>query len=372
MARRLISVGVVTFGLVSAAWVPLAAAQPVPSPTPVPTAKRVVTTPGPAPRPAAPPGPAAPTPGPALPPPAATPATAPAPSSVEKARQGVVVIERQGKPNERFAVELDEALAGGGFYDLAKSNARLKRGAVYTRADLKLVHSDRGWDLALLGPVPKPGQAPNKTGLRAARTPSFVGLQSFVRSGAGAISVVPTTLKLSPGLLGGDGKALGSAYELGTKPALLGAPIVNAEGEVVALVARACPASGKPPCVPIAYGAPVTALKQFLQRVPAEATWLGLEVAADETSSVRGVRVVSVSPQGRAAAVGIRPGKDAMQADLILAVDGTPVASPAELNSALRARASGDAVELLLFGLGRYRSVTVRPRPAPAGPAPMP
>lgn len=47
-----------------------------------------------------------------------------------------LVIERQingqAKPNERFAVELDEQLAGGGFYDLAKRNTKLKRGAIYT------------------------------------------------------------------------------------------------------------------------------------------------------------------------------------------------------------------------------------------------
>jgi hypothetical protein len=47
-----------------------------------------------------------------------------------------LVIERQingqAKPSERFAVELDEALANGGFYDLAKSNTKLKRGAIYT------------------------------------------------------------------------------------------------------------------------------------------------------------------------------------------------------------------------------------------------
>jgi hypothetical protein len=58
---------------------------------------------------------------------------------IPKMRTGearLLVIERQvngqAKPNERFAVELDEQLANGGFYDLAKSNTRLKRGAIYT------------------------------------------------------------------------------------------------------------------------------------------------------------------------------------------------------------------------------------------------
>lgn len=47
-----------------------------------------------------------------------------------------LVIERQvngqARPNERTTVELDDTFANGGFYDLAKSNAKLKRGAIYT------------------------------------------------------------------------------------------------------------------------------------------------------------------------------------------------------------------------------------------------
>ena len=46
-----------------------------------------------------------------------------------------LTIQRSGKPNERFTVEIDETLINGGFYDLArdmtKPDKRLKRGAVY-------------------------------------------------------------------------------------------------------------------------------------------------------------------------------------------------------------------------------------------------
>jgi hypothetical protein len=58
---------------------------------------------------------------------------------IPKLRAGdsrTLVIERQvngqAKPNERVSIELEESLAGGGFYDLAKNNTKLKRGAVYT------------------------------------------------------------------------------------------------------------------------------------------------------------------------------------------------------------------------------------------------
>jgi hypothetical protein len=43
-----------------------------------------------------------------------------------------LVIERKNRPSERFAIELDASLANGGFYDLAKTDARLRRGAFYT------------------------------------------------------------------------------------------------------------------------------------------------------------------------------------------------------------------------------------------------
>ena len=163
---------------------------------------------------------------------------------------------------------------------------------------------------------------------------------------------------------------MSGAYDLDRKPTLVGGPIVNAEGEAVAIVARACPAGSNAGCVPAPYGAPVSALKQFLQRVPAEATWLGVEAAAEQTSAVRGLRVVSVIPGSPAAIAGLRPGKDAAQADIVIAVDGTPVATPADLNEAVRARTPGDKVELLLFGMGRYRHVSVQPRPAPQLTAP--
>ncbi len=336
---------------------------PQPPPATVPTGKKVVTTPTPQPSTTdAPPR----LPSPLMPP--SVPAAAP--NTVERARQGVVVLERAGKP-----LALGVVLEGDGRILTALSpltngnylTARYQDGAVIP---LKLTLGDRGWDLALLTPVSTPTQPLRKSGLRAARFPSFLGLQSFNLVPPNTITATPAALKLSPGLLGGDATSLGGAYELGSKPALVGGPVVSADGEVVALVARACPVESKAACVPAPYGAPVSAVKQFLQRVPAEATWLGVEVASDEARGVHGVRVVTVIPNSPAAMAGVRPGPDATQADLVVAVDGTPVATPAELNEAVRARTTGDSIQLLLFGLGRYRQVAVKPRPAPQLTAP--
>lgn len=360
MLRRL-TVGVVSLGVTCLAFAARAQTPPPPAqtaPPPVPTAKKVVTTP-----PAAAPAPTAGAPMPARPTP---PASAAAPSnSVERARQGVVVVERQGR-----ALALGVVLDGDGrilsaLSPLTNGNFLTARYADGVVVPLKLAHSDRGWDLALLSAATTPTQPLHTAGLRAAKSPSFVGLQSFNLAPPNNVAAAPAALKLSAGMLGGDAAVLAGAYELGQKPALVGGPIVNSEGEVVAIVARACPAGSTAACVPAPYGAPVTAIKRFLQRVPAEATWLGVDAAADEANGVRGVRVVSVVPDSPASVAGVRPGKDPAQADLIVAVDGTPVTTPSALNEAVRARTAGDSVELLLYGLGRYRHVNVKPRPAP-------
>src|SRR6187551_737773 len=134
MLRRLASFGVVSLGALSLALSPSTSlAADTPAPATVPTTQKVVATP-----------------------PAA-------PNSVEKARQGVVVLERQGK-----ALALGVVLEGDGRILSALSpltngnflSARYSDGAV---VPLKLVHSDRGWDLALLSPVSGPKQPLHKS-----------------------------------------------------------------------------------------------------------------------------------------------------------------------------------------------------------------
>src|SRR5713101_7935511 len=54
---------------------------------------------------------------------------------IPKMRSGdsrTLVIERANRPSERIVVEIHESLANGGFYDLAKADMRLRRGALYT------------------------------------------------------------------------------------------------------------------------------------------------------------------------------------------------------------------------------------------------
>ena len=43
-----------------------------------------------------------------------------------------LVIERTDRPGEHFEIKIDDAIADGGFYDLAKANKLLTRGATYS------------------------------------------------------------------------------------------------------------------------------------------------------------------------------------------------------------------------------------------------
>ena len=51
---------------------------------------------------------------------------------LEVAGSRMLVVERTDRPGEHFEIKIDEDLAGGGFYDLAKDKMLLTRGATYS------------------------------------------------------------------------------------------------------------------------------------------------------------------------------------------------------------------------------------------------
>jgi serine protease Do len=165
---------------------------------------------------------------------------------------------------------------------------------------------------------------------------------------------------------------------------LAGIPILDEKASVVGVLVRACKLevsgakqdafkTGPIACAPTIIGAPVSALRGFLSRTPAEAVppapWLGIVGEADDTGPVHGVRVMAVAPQSPAQKAGLKgsggqPGQDA--ADRIVAVDGQPVDTPQKLADAIGKRAIGEQVKLLLLGgAGSFREVAVVLRAAP-------
>jgi serine protease Do len=288
---------------------------------------------------------------------------------LEVARQGVVVLERSGK-----VLGLGTVLNGDGRILTALSplthgnhvDARYADGSV---TQVRIGHSDRAWDLALL--IPKTARW--KKGLKASRQPAIEAgsaVRAFSLVSDKSLALARTIVKGQSTLLGGDSELLRDALELGTrfKPTEFGSPMLDDKGEVVAVVARACAPGGGQNCTQVPYGVPVSAVRAFLRTAPAgavpPAAWLGIQAATAENGPARGVRVVSVHPQSPAAAAGLKPG-NATDADLLIAVDGVPVPTPEALAEAVNRRAVGDSVELLVFGQGRYRHLTLVLRAAP-------
>ena len=116
-------------------------------------------------------------------------------------------------------------------------------------------------------------------------------------------------------------------------------------------------------CAPVVVGAPVTAIRLFLAKTPTSAVaptpWLGIRGDA-QTEGTKGVRLAAVAPQSPAEKAGLTS-----NGDVIVAVDGQPVATPDALAAAIGKHAPGDAVKLLVFSGDKFREVAVTLRSAP-------
>ncbi len=297
-----------------------------------------------------------------------------APQALKKglrdARNGVVTIEREGK-----VLGVGTVLAGDGRILTALSNVghgnqldvRFADGSV---SRVRVGHTDRAWDLALL--VPQNGRW--QKGLRASS-------ETAQNQGASArmYSLQDKNLRLSRAILknkrtlmGGDSELLQDAVEIGSnlRESDVGGPMLDGKGDVVAMVARACaPQADGQSCVPTPYAVPVTALRAFLRTVPPSAVppapWLGIKGKAEQVGPVRGVRLLGVDSQSPAAAAGLHGGSNAAQSDVVVAVDGKPVTTPEQLSAEVNERAVGDSIRLLVYGNGQFREVSMTLRAAP-------
>jgi S1-C subfamily serine protease len=266
---------------------------------------------------------------------------------------------------------------------------------------VRVVESDRRWDLALL--ATEGGRWTE--GLRASSVDAAaegVRLRRFAGRGHD-LAEVPVSIKGRQILLGRDGATLEEALLLAGSFAEddLGSPICDEAGDVIALVGQACDPALRQDCRLSPYGVPVSAIKQFLRAAPAQeplpAAWLGFRGVAGHSGSVRGVRVIEVDAGGpaeqaglhaRAATANGKAGEDA--GDLIVAVNDAPVTTPEELRDTVHRIASSGAgpdqalnsqgnaeghtaegVRLLVFGTGRFRELSLplrAPLKIPASP----
>lgn len=280
-----------------------------------------------------------------------------------KASRGVVVITRAGA-----TVGLGAVLSGDGrilsaLSPLGSGNDLEARYADGTTAKVKLGHHDRAWDLAFL--VPQSGKWTEGL-VASSRDPIHEGasIHSYAAAAKGT-TPVDTEISSHKMIIGGDDKNLDNALELGSRisPTNLGTPLVDEDGKVVGIIGRGClPQEGDKPCIPVAFGVPVSAIKSFLRTVPADAVapqpFLGIQGVAQQGAFARGVRVVTVAKGSPASTAKLRG--DTNDGDMILGVSGQPVTSPDELSAAIKKHAIGEKVVLTLFTKEQlYKTVEV-------------
>ncbi|HMA92144.1 MAG TPA: S1C family serine protease [Polyangiaceae bacterium] len=283
------------------------------------------------------------------------------PVSPERLRQALVEVRAQNK-----TVALGMVLDGDGrivtaLGALGRGVGLTARYADGTTALLRVIHTDRAWDLALLSP----SDQRFTNGLLASKRDPFkeVGKLRILRlDAARKLNAVALGTPLRETLTGSDSAPLTQAMTF--RPALqpndVGAPIVDEHGDVVGIAAQACLPTTLDHCVPMVYAVPVAELKRFIRDGAsfknAPLPWLGITVASESSSAVPAARIMSIGPNSPASALALRAGK---QGDILLAVDGTPVGSPEQFAETLHRHRAGDRVTLLLLAEGRYREVRV-------------
>lgn len=274
----------------------------------------------------------------------------------------LVVLERAGKP-----LGIGSILNGDGRIVAALSSLGDARQLDVRYSDgmlvpARLAHADRARDLALVVPQ----NAKHRLGLKGSQAPApalNAPLGSFTLAGAKVVPGPALTPTGPSAFHTNDGRPYPEAIAFATPPAAAsaGSALLENAGEVVAVVTRACKKAPGAACTPVLVGTPVSVVRDFLRTAPKHATVpvpsLGIQGVADDTGTARGIRITAV--RGAAASVGLHPGTDARNADVVVALDGAPVATPDALDRALEDRAVGDVVDVLVLGRGRYRHITL-------------
>lgn len=297
-----------------------------------------------------------------------------APSAVaekplDAARKGVVLLERAGRPLALGALLRGDGRILTALSPLTHGNQIDARYADGSLVHVRITHSDRASDLALLTPE---GDF-SRNGLKASQEPppdAGAKLHAFGHVGDKALALNELAIKSRGTLRGADSVELENALELVVAPKAtdIGGPLLDGYGEVVAIVARACSPLDKTGCTLAPYAATASSLRHFLHAVPQRrGPNFGLDGVSFDTGMARGVRLVSVQAESRAAQAGLHGGEPGA-ADVIVAVDGIAVTTPEAMNDAVEHHAGAQPLKVLVLSGGQYREVTLGPSPAAESP----
>jgi serine protease Do len=297
----------------------------------------------------------------------------------------VVAVERNGVP-----LAIGTVLDGDGriltsLSGLSGTDTADVRYADGSTVRAKVGSGDKTTDLALL--IPQSGK--RTEGLAASESdPVGATVRAMLPTRGARLGPAEAEVKGRADAHARDGEALRPMLDVEVKGLpVAGAPLLDATGGVVAVLVKACKgaAAAQPEgmgwanwgaaqeapagaasaaCAPVVVGAPVSAIRSFLAKVPATAVapapWLGIRGESVQTPEVHGVRVVAVAPSSPAQKAGLKP-----DSDILVAADGHPIDTPEKLADVIGKHAAGDTVKLLVFTEDKFRELSVVLRQAP-------
>jgi putative serine protease PepD len=183
---------------------------------------------------------------------------------------------------------------------------------------------------------------------------SPLGLEGTVTSGIVSALNRPVTA-------GGSGE---SSYisaiqtDAAINPGNSGGPLVDAQGKVIGVNSAIASlgqgqAGGQSGSIGLGFAIPINQAKRVADEIIAtgSATHPIIGVSVDMTYAGSGAQITEVTPNGPAAAAGLKPG------DVITKVDGQAVANATEMIVAVRSRAPGETVSLTVGSGGNAREV---------------
>jgi S1-C subfamily serine protease len=254
------------------------------------------------------------------------------------------------------------------------------------RYDATLVGSDASTDLAVLkvdapASVPKPLELADSSKLEVGEgvvaIGSPFGLEDTVT--AGIVSALHRQMEALNGFTINDSIQTDAAINHGNS----GGPLLDLKGRVVGVTAQIASESGGNDGVGFAIPSNTvrSVVSQLVSGGSVEHAYLGVALTeipssvADELGVAAGVAVMEVRDGTPAAEAGLRAASgsttvDGQQyptgGDVITAVDGETVATPAELQRAIDAKRPGDTVSLTYVREGESRTVRVELARRPA------
>jgi putative serine protease PepD len=242
-----------------------------------------------------------------------------------------------------------------------------------TTADARVVGTSGSYDLAVLKvnakglkALPLGNSDSVVVGDPVIAIGSPLGLSGTVTSGIVSAKDRPVTA----GETGGSDSAYINAIQTDAaiNPGNSGGPLVNLDGEVVgvnsAIATLGGSLSGQSGSIGVGFAIPINQARRTVEQIldTGEAQFPIIGASLDGTYDGEGARIASSSanngtapivPDGPAERAGLEPG------DVIVAIDGKPVADSSELIVAIRSRSPGETITLSVRRDGDEQSVKV-------------